>query len=312
MTCSTGTDIDGDTIPDCPFAFFDDQYASLNAWSSIGRSEYHAFQLTIRKAFSHGFGFDFNYTLAKSNDTSSVPERTDVLGGFGLGAGYSGTAINSWEPNLEYSFSDYDMRHQINANWYAELPFGRGKKFWSDVPGWADQILGNWSTSGIFRWNSQLPANVVNDRVWPTNWDLQGNATCGPEVPDPSHTAIGGPCPPTQNSHDTVGGRGPNLWTDPDGVFPFFHFTLPGLRGQRNVIRGDNYFSMDFALAKAFPMPWEGHRLQFRWEVFNITNSPYFDTAYLSASIGIQGTFGDYSRVLGGPRQMQFSLRYEF
>jgi len=65
-------------------------------------------------------------------------------------------------------------------------------------------------------------------------------------------------------------------------------------------------------LAKKFGMPWEGHSLMFRWETFNLTNSVYFDATSLSADIGSQGTFGDYNAVMGGPRRMQFTLRYEF
>jgi hypothetical protein len=311
MNCTAGTDLDGDTIPDCPFAYFDDQFATLQAWRSIGRSEYHAFQFTLRKQFTKGIGFDFNYTLAKSLDHTSTPERSDIFFGFFTG-GYTGSTINAWEPDLEYSFSDFDMRHQINADWIVELPIGHGRRFGSDLAGWANHILGGWTTSGIFRWSSRLPANVINNRVWPTNWDLQGNATCQPSGGFVLGTQTG-PCPPTQNTHNAVGGRGPNLFSNPDAAFNFFRFTLPGLRGERNRLRADGYFSLDFGLAKKIEMPWkEGHRLHFRWEVFNVTNTPYFDAVSLSADIGSQGTFGDYTAVMGGPRRMQFSLRYEF
>ncbi len=73
---------------------------------------------------------------------------------------------------------------------------------------------------------------------------------------------------------------------------------------------------MDFGLGKRFRMPKEGHSFQFRWEIFNLTNTPSFDTNTLSNSIGSPGTFGLYTDVLGpadgGARVMQFALRYEF
>jgi hypothetical protein len=180
------------------------------------------------------------------------------------------------------------------------------------MPTWLDHIVGGWQISGIMRLNSALPANVINARRWPTNWDLQGNATCGP-----SNTNAGlAACPTVTNAHlathSGVSGSAPNLFSDPDTAFDGFRFTLPGLRGERNVIRGDRFFNLDLALAKTFKMPWEGHAFKLRWEAFNVTNSVYFDTAYLSASIGSKGTFGDYSGVLGGPRRMQLSFRYEF
>jgi hypothetical protein len=104
----------------------------------------------------------------------------------------------------------------------------------------------------------------------------------------------------------------PNLWSDPDQAFQGVRWTLPGERGERNIIRGDKFFDLDLGLAKAFKMPWEGHTLKLRWETFNVTNSVFFDVANMSANIGRKATFGDYSQVLGGPRRMQISLRYEF
>ncbi|MCL6480553.1 MAG: carboxypeptidase-like regulatory domain-containing protein [Firmicutes bacterium] len=308
-------DLDGDGLPDAPFAFFDDQFATLTAWSSIARSEYHALQVMVRKRMSHGIQFDFNYTLSKSLDHASTPERAPIAFGFFTG-GYTGSTINAWQPDLEYSFSDFDMRHQVNANFIVDLPFGRGRSFAADIPSWLNHIIGGWSLSGIVRINSGLPANVINDRVWPTNWNLQGNATCKP-ASGSDLGALRGPCPATQNVrsaiHTVTGGRPtPNLFADPDKAFNFFRFTLPGQRGERNILRGDHYFNLDLGLGKTFSLPFEGHSFTLRWEVFNVTNSVYFDTVSLSADLGRQGTFGDYSAVLGGPRRMQITARYIF
>ena len=204
------------------------------------------------------------------------------------------------------------MRHQINSNWYVELPFGHGKAAGAGIPGWANQIIGGWQISGIFRSNSGLPANIANGRVWPTNWNLSGRATCnGPGGADNFGVQFGA-CPATQNVKDTVDGDGPNLFTDPDAALDFVRQTLPGDSGNRNVIRADNYINLDLAIAKAFPMPWEGHAFKFRWEMFNLTNSVYFDANGLNLSQRATASFGNYTAVMGAPRRMQISLRYEF
>jgi hypothetical protein len=184
--------------------------------------------------------------------------------------------------------------------------------------GFWNAIFGGWQISGIVRVNSGLPANVINARVWPTNWNLQGNATCG----DTNTLAGVAPCPATQNSssathngvQDNAGNliSGPNLFRDPDAAFDGFRFTLPGQRGQRNILRGDKYINLDLGLAKTFNMPWEGHSIRMRWDIFNVFNGVYFDTASVTADIGSRGSFGNYSAVLGGPRRMQIALRYEF
>lgn len=80
-----------------------------------------------------------------------------------------------------------------------------------------------------------------------------------------------------------------------------------------NVLRGDSYASVDLAFNKAFNMPYaEAHNLAVRLEIFNLTNTPYFDTTSLNLSLEDLATFGQYSAMLGGPRRMQDPLRYDF
>jgi hypothetical protein len=298
-----------------PFSFFPSQYVNLPTWSTIGRSEYHSLQLSARKRMSHGFSFAVNYTLSKSLDHSSTPERQDT-GGFYSG-GYTGFTINAWEPDLEYSFSDFDMRHQLNSYFTLELPFGRGRRFGSDMHSALNAIAGGWQLSGILRFNSGVPANIVNGRTWPTNWNLQGNATCAPVGVNPFGLARG-PCPATQNSHSALhqgSTQGtPNLFANPDEAIKHFRFTEPGGRGQRNVLRGDGYGTFDLGIAKSFVMPYsDKHRLLFRWDILNLLNSPSFDVSN-NANFDIEqpSNFGDYTQMLGFPRRMQVSLRYEF
>src|SRR5258708_1546971 len=95
-----------------PFNFFDDQWSSLYAWRSNGTSSYHAMQLTLRHAMTHGLQFDFNYTLSKSIDIGSNAERINEFEGFSFGS----QIINSWSPNQLRAVSDFDTKHPINAN----------------------------------------------------------------------------------------------------------------------------------------------------------------------------------------------------
>jgi hypothetical protein len=301
----------------CPNTFFPAQYVNLNTWTTTGYSFYHAMQVSLQKNVSHGVSFTLNYTYSHSLDTSSTPERQDVISGAGFG-GYTGVTINAWDIRKEYSNSDFDIRHQFNGYWVAEFPFGRGKALGSNVSGWADHIIGGWQLSGIVHANSGVPANVVNGRTWPTSWDLQGNATCAPAGAYPLGLDVG-PCPGTQNVHGAVHGSGsaasqptPNLFANPDQAIKLFRFTATGDRGQRNVIRADKYESLDAGLAKTFKLPREGMSFVLHWDVFNVLNSVYFDAGNLNASPQNPGTFGDYTQVLGHPRQMQLSLRFQF
>ena len=60
-------------------------------------------------------------------------------------------------------------------------------------------------------------------------------------------------------------------------------------------------------------MPWnENHRLQFRWEAYNILNTVRFDVYTMSMDLSTVSTFGNYTSTLTEPRIMQFGLRYDF
>jgi hypothetical protein len=79
------------------------------------------------------------------------------------------------------------------------------------------------------------------------------------------------------------------------------------------VVRGDGFFNIDMGLSKRWKMPWaEKQSLQFRWEVFNITNSVRFDVDSNTPSLDNVTEFGKYTGILTNPRIMQFALRYEF
>src|SRR5258708_29028144 len=149
-SCAT---INGSTTP---FAFFDDQWSSLYAWRSIGNSSYHGMQLTLRHAMAHGRQFDFNYTFSKSIDIGSNAERINEFEGFGFGS----QIINSWSPNQLRSVSDFDTKHQLNANWVYEVPVGRGRHFGSGIGRIGDALIGGWGLSGIAHWTSGLPFSI--------------------------------------------------------------------------------------------------------------------------------------------------------
>jgi hypothetical protein len=287
-----------------PYAFFAEQYDSVAALSSLGRSNYHAMILTLRKRYTQGVQFDVNYTLSNSKDMGSNVERGSAFGNYGAG-GYSGFLINSWDPEINYGISDFDVTHQVNFNWIWDLPFGQGRRFGANAGGFANQIIGDWSIAGLTRWTSGFPFSVLNCRLcWPTNWNLQGNAT----LIDPNNR------PETKVVKNAVDNR-PSAWADPETALAHFEYTLPGLSGDRNIFRGDGYFNIDVSVTKAWRL-FADNRLRFRWDVFNVTNTPKFDVGDVTMVPDRSG-FGRYNSTLAtcdaqAGRCMQFALRYEF
>jgi Carboxypeptidase regulatory-like domain len=302
-------DMDTACRPACsifgPYSYFSDQYDSLAAISSIGRSSYHAMLLTLRKRFADGLQFDVNYTLSESKDMGSQVERGSAFNNF-INGGYSGFLVNSFDPESNYGTSDFDLRHQVNANWIAELPFGQARRFGRDVGSALNQIIGDWSVAGLVRWTSGFPFNVYNCRsCWSTNWNIQGNAM----LIDPNRL------PSTETTLNVVNNR-PSPFENPTDALTYFRRALPGEVGIRNLLRGDGYFTIDTSLSKAWSTGIADHRVRFRWDVFNVTNTTKFDVGQLQG-IPDLANFGQYNGALAtcdarAGRCMQFELRYEF
>jgi hypothetical protein len=275
----------------------------MYGWSSVGSSHYHALQVSLRKQFSHGVQFDFNYTFSKSIDITSAASRV----GFSVygyqNIGLVGTRLaNAYSPNLARAVSDYDLTHQMNLNWIADLPFGRGRALAHNANGIQDAFIGGWQLSGLARWTSGFPFSVDGGQRWPTDWFLTAVAqmTARPK------TGVF-----KQNGSVSA-------FADPVGAQANFTLPLPGGVGSRNVLRGDGFAGLDMSLGKRWNLPKEGHSMQFRWEVFNVPNLTRFNaqgvgsSSLLTSLTQQPSSFGAYTSLLTQPRVMQFALRYEF
>ena len=250
----------------------------------------------------HGFQFDLNYTYSKSLDISSDAERV-APGSIGSLLGLNNNIINAWNPNAQKGVSSFDATHQLNTNWIFQLPLGRGQRFAHSSGRLLDAVIGGWQLSGLFRITSSFPVTVDNGlgANYPTNFELEGNA----DKIGPVRTGV----------YFNTGT--PNIFANGPAAISSFAPAYAGESGPRDNIRGAGYFGIDLGLAKRWILPWrEKQSLQFRWEVFNVTNSVSFDvqSSLLSNSLGLGsgGSFGNYSGLLNNPRIMQFALRYEF
>lgn len=307
-----------------PFAFKDNtfvhpQYAALSVFSTIATSNYNGLQLSARQRFKEDVLVDFNYTLSHSLDNASGLQNARAFSGSAL-------IYNPLDLRTNYASSDFDVRHIINANWVVGLPFGRSKQYFSGASKVADAVIGGWALTGIFRWNSGFPVNgdgTTNAgtgtsrpfafRRWATNWQSSAGMVRVRELESS----------PSSNVNGT-----PNLFSDPQYAFLSFRDPYPGDAGDRNVFRQPGYVSLDMGLHKSFSLPFEGHRITFRWEVFNVTNTQRF-TAPSGSGFGLPtdpfimgGTppaeFGVFKATqtslneTKAGRVMQFGLRYTF
>ena len=219
--------------------------------------------------------------------------------------------LNPIRQKDNYSVSDFDTRHIINGNAVWELPFGRGRSFFSGVGRLADALVGGWQLSGIFRWNSGLPISApYDDARWATNWNAQSSTVRIRDVQT---------CP-------TRGGRlfGCNTLE----AYKSFRNAFPGETGDRNILRLPGYVNLDMGLGKSFNLPWsESHKLQVRFEAFNVTNTQRMGavdtsrTGYglaldphlnVTSVADIPPNWTNFTAIQGQPRVMQLGVRYSF
>jgi hypothetical protein len=280
--------------------FWQDQFSSLYALSSIGKSSYHSAQWTLRHPMSHGLQLDVSYTFSKSIDWGSDAERNTEF----TGQGSISDIINTWKPYLNKGVSDFDTANLLTIDWDYKLPIGKDKAFLGNSNRFVNALLGDWQSSGIFRMTSGLPWSVF-EPGWTTDWQIESYGV----VTDPtvtSHKHFDSSMNPTFLANPTEINN--DVYTGSKIRIPY-----PGEAGQRNRFRGDGVLDLDSGLAKMWRFSRYG-TLKFAWEVYNVTNTVRFDPVSINA--GLTGnTLGIATGLLGGnqsPRRMQFSLRYDF
>ncbi len=267
--------------------FYPLQAAGLPTWTNAGYADYNAGILTLRRALSNGVAFDFNYTLSHSIDNSSGAES---------GAGTGGAILqDAFNVNAFRGPSDFDQRHNITADVLYELPFGTGKRFMKSPGRVAKELFSGWQVAVIGRYHSGTPTTIEAGGVYPTNYEYNALVTLLP----------GG----TNTYGKFTDNKGlPSLFPTTNAYQNYFQES-GGTTGTRGIVRLPGYSDIDVSFSKSFAMPWEGHRLQFRAEMFNALNHVNFYNPILDINNTAQ--FGEFQNDVS-PRVVQLSLRYAF
>lgn len=261
--------------------------------NAIANGHYNGLEASLTHRFSKGLQFRLAYTWSRSID--DAPEEL---------VGNDAYAQNGYGPQWTGP-SDFDTPQRVVFSYIYELPAGHGHQLFSN--GLASVFLGNWRTSGVYTFSSGLPFTVWSGSALTTALDPNGAS-------DPVNTAV----PNVIGKAQIVGNV--NCWfyasqnTACDALVPngkdAFQLQQPGQFGDsgRNSLRGPHVNVFDFSLMKDFVLR-EDTRLQFRWEVFNLFNTPVFGNPSADFS---NGSAGQITSLAADPRVMQFALRLSF
>ena len=276
------------------------QLQFFGLFGNFSRSNYHAGQFTARKRFGQGFTATFNYTLSKSLDTTSAAEARGARPNGTTGEGLAADPLN---PDRSYALSDFDRRHQFNANFLADLPFGNGKWLGRNATPLLNKIIGGWQVSGIATATSGRPWNFTASNRF--NHHFAGR--------DQPHVSDSIPFELTKQNGRVFIIPGTSADRTRVASTDFINSHAGGSIA-RNQGRGPGFWNVDFSMAKNIELQ-ENRRLRFRWEAFNLFNHPNFSIPTTENGYNIDrlgGTLGEITTTLGTERVMQFSLRLEF
>ena len=267
---------------------------------NLGNSTYHGLEASLQKRFSNNLSFSVAYTWSHSIDQAMEH----------LYSGGSNSFLqNEHDLSQQRGNSDFDTRHRLVASYVYSLPFGQGQRWAQDGP--VAAIAGGWRVSSIITAHTGRPFTIFaggNSSAFQTGGF---GATALADCPNGS-VATG--------LNDT-GGSGP-YWFDPT---KFVVPTAPNPTGSganvprlgtcsRNNMYAPGIGLVDFAINRAFKVFGEGRSLDFRWEAFNLFNTPFLSVPNhdCSSNCSTNATFGRITSLQGDPRSMQFSVRFSF
>jgi len=254
---------------------------SISYFCNCADNHYNSFQTKLNKRFSEGYSLLAHYTYQ------------DVI--------QEGSDYFNIDPEVSRGRPDWDRRHNFVFTQLAELPFGQGRRFASDMGRVADMVLGGWQINSTTTIQSGLPFT--------------------PSYRDCGEDRDTGPCRPDVIGEVEINGDQNNWFnTTPIGSpgSPFVR-PAPGTFGNigRNTLTGPGYWRVDASLFKHFRFT-EATNLEFRFEVFNVFN--HVNLGNPDAEIGVPGNLNENSgritsTAFGGVdpmRQLQFALKLNF
>jgi hypothetical protein len=287
-----------------PLNFFVTNPRALTATvlGNFSYSNYHSLQLEIRRRFSSGFQFQANYTLSKafqdSNGSQSTLESFRSLRNLGL----------------DYAPSDQDQRHRFIANFIYDLPFGKNRRFLSDLWSPARKVIEGWTLGGIINWQTRPPFYINSNRSTfnQANPGLNPAKLLGGMSFDQLKKQFGVFRHPLGVFYINPGLL--NITTNPTTGRLATATLKPGILGipdpgefgdfPLNSLTGPRFFQTDFSLVKRTYFSERGN-VEFRMTMINALNNTNF--VYGGESFD-DATFGLINSISGNPRVIHFAI----
>ena len=254
-------------------------------------SDYHALQIKFQRRLSRGLQALASYSWSHSIDIASTDAANNRT-----------TPDTLANPEVDRGDSDFDIRHSFTTGLTYDLPFQKSQEL-------LNAILSGWSVDTFIFARSAPPVDVIGTSFSAAGVRLDARPNLNPGV-----------------SLELFGSQFPGGKIFNRAAFSAAPIGQQGNLG-RNVLRGFGAWQADVALQRKFSLT-ERLGLHFRAEFFNIFNHPNFgspintltsplfgrSTQTLANSLGSGGANGGLNPLyqIGGPRSIQFALKFQF
>src|SRR3954466_15806688 len=252
-----------------------------------GKSRYDAFQMKYEWRMGADLNLLSSLTLSKAKDNSA--------GALENQNGNFPSPQDITNLDADYALSAYHQPYNSTTTFIWSLPFGRGKRWGSNLSTALDAIVGGWQVAGI---NMVTPGEMVTLQYSPaaafqvsgiTN-DFSGANNYRPNVTCDQYAPAG-----QQSITNWFNTACVSIPTDPSQPFG---------NAARNTVRGPNFWQFDLAASKNVAAGGRT-KLQFRVEVFNLFNRVNF---LAPASNRSNATFGTITNTYDA-RQVQLGVK---
>jgi hypothetical protein len=268
--------------------------------ANTAESIYHSLQTSLERRFRRGLSFGGHYTWSTFIDTASEVFNPAVNGDIAI-------AQDPFNLKNDRARSTYDRPHRFTMTHTYEIPE-------IGLPG---KILGKgWQLSGYLTFQSGAPFTPLNGTdpfLRNAGIDgLVGNAlrpnvattldVSGMTISDLYAVRTSLFSPVVANA--TTAGRTMTVGQTLDIANTPIGFGNAG----RNILRADGIANYDFSVAKISRIN-ENHQLQFRMDVYNLTNTRNFGIP--ESRVNSANLLNQWGQD-GGNRRIQFGVRYVF
>ena len=264
-----------------------------------GDSFYHGFQVTYERRMSRGLYAiaDFTRSRCKLDFRNILNDQNP--GGFALAPRILGQ-------KGDYAYCGDDSPRVLHTAVTWEIPFGNGRMAGAHMPGFVNEIIGDWDVNGIYTAQDGFPGTVGCPVS--TTAGFGCNAFVNKSVSRYVH----------QGPHGIDHFLNYAAFAAPPKATAIGQTDLSPLGGFPTQYHGPGYNNLDFSIFKTFPLGGrfkgeDQRRFEFRGEFFNALNHPNFgNPGNLDFTQNPSSPNFNFARITGGrgsPRNVQLALK---